>query len=229
MIKILWSQRCPWRQCQIWRQDWGAPTETGKALLGDPGWSWGRRYHRFLCLHSKQVDHQWWWSILRRGWKFVAANLSISMCHPRLSGGSSIWVWQTPTLCQLRQSYLMMIMTMSVIWFALFTYCDAMVNIQSFHFGENQVMVNVYPSLNNLASIQWVNQWRWQGTQFVCPWLMSTWLMDTFSLNNFFPWRIKLPTTQLLIASHNVRTEFRPVLERWWRWFTLQCIRVTNV
>ena len=91
MIKILWSQRCPWRQCQIWRQDWGAPTETGKALLGDPGWSWGRRYHRFFCLHSKQVDHQWWWSIIRRGWKFVAANLSISMCHPRLSGGSSIW------------------------------------------------------------------------------------------------------------------------------------------
>ena len=86
-------------------------------------------------------------------------------------------------------------------------------------------MVNVYPSLNNLASIQWVNQWRWQGTQFVCPWLMSTWLMDTFSLNNFFPWRIKLPTTQLLIASHNFRTEFTPVLERWWRWFTLQCIQ----
>ena len=47
---------------------------------------------------------------------------------------------------------LMMIMTMSVIWFAVFTYCDAI------HFGENQVMVNVYPSLNNLASIQWVNQ-----------------------------------------------------------------------
>ena len=99
MIRILWSQQCPWRQCQIWRQDWGAPTETGKALLGDPGWSWGRRYHRFFCLHSKQVDHQWWWSIIRRGWKFVAANLSISMCHPRLSGGSSIWVdiWQPPT------------------------------------------------------------------------------------------------------------------------------------
>ena len=70
-------------RCPNW--DWESATRRPWLIL--------RRKIPSLLLSSQQAS---WSSMmvkhnLRRGWKFVAANLSISMCHPRLSGGSSIW------------------------------------------------------------------------------------------------------------------------------------------